>query len=173
MMKLRIMQEIVETLDTDEGSPVAEEVLSCWQHDPGTARFFRASANFIFTFKNQAREYILRFNHQSERTPEGIRAELDYLGSLASQGICVALPVKSLSGKDLETVRTSSGEFHAVVFERLPGTQYEIDDLPSYLFSPGDGHWASCTARRAGIEVRPAVVERRPVPGGRVHLPRG
>ncbi len=134
MMKLSTMQGLIQTLDEQGGSPVAEEILSCWQHDPGTARFFRASANFIFTFENQSREYILRFNHAGERTPDGVQAELDVLNYLASQAAPIGRPVRSLSGKTLEIVRTSSGRFLAAVFEKLRGFQYETPELPEHLF---------------------------------------
>jgi len=134
MMKLCTMRDIVDTL-TDQGtSPLADEIASRWSPDPGSVRFLRASANFVFTFTASGKKYVLRFNHADERTREHVQAEVDYLQYLASAGMYVAKPIPSLSGNDVESVQTSYGVFHAVVFEALSGTQFEIDELTSDMF---------------------------------------
>ena len=50
MMRLSTMWAVDRTIDADGRSPIADEILAAWGHDPGTARFFRSSANFIYTF---------------------------------------------------------------------------------------------------------------------------
>jgi len=50
MMKLSLMKTIVPTLTATGESALANQLLSAWPHDPGTATFLRASANTLFTF---------------------------------------------------------------------------------------------------------------------------
>jgi Ser/Thr protein kinase RdoA (MazF antagonist) len=129
MMKLSVMQALVETVEHDGRSTVADAILRRWSHTEGTARFVRASANFLFTFQNAGRAYFLRFNHASERTAAYIQAEVDYLHHLAGQGIPVARPMRPLSGNDVEQVDTPQGRFQAVVFEALPWQHVALQDL--------------------------------------------
>ena len=135
MMKLSLMQAVVETLNATYASPIADALVAAWAHDPGSARYFRASANFIFVFKREGQPAILRFVHANERTPAAIQAELDYLQHLAAHNVPVALPIRSLSGRWLESVETTLGVFHAVVFELFPDAQYDLDDLSLAQFT--------------------------------------
>ena len=52
---------------------------------------------------------------------------------LSDNNIPVAKPVKSLSGKYIETVNTSIGTYYAVVFTALHGKQFEIEDLDKFI----------------------------------------
>jgi Ser/Thr protein kinase RdoA (MazF antagonist) len=135
MMKLSLMHAVVDTLNATQGSPIAETILAAWAHDPGSARYFRASANFVFVFKRDDQPCILRFSHASERTAEAIQAELAFLAHLAAHAVPVARPIESLAGQFVESVATPLGVFHAVVFERLAGQQYDIDELSPAQFT--------------------------------------
>ncbi len=134
MMKLGIMQEVVATVNDHWESDLADRLLLHWEHDDERAKYWRASANFIFFFKREGKGYVLRFNHASERTAVAIQAEIDYVNILAEQGICVAKPVRSIAGNEVESVVTAHGIFHAVVFEALPGKQLELEDLTPEQF---------------------------------------
>ena len=129
MMKLSAMQALIMTLNENEESPIANVIAFRWNHDPGTVRFFRASANFLFLFKYSGQDYVLRFINVNERTFDAIHAELAYLDHLASQGVRAAKPVLSRADNLVETIETDLGVFHAVVFERLMGEQFELSDL--------------------------------------------
>jgi hypothetical protein len=59
MMKLSLMQALVDTLSATYTSPIADAIVAAWAHDQGSARYFRASANFIFVFENEGQSYIL------------------------------------------------------------------------------------------------------------------
>lgn len=128
-MTLRLMQAVVDTLDDQYESPIADTIVRLWTPDQPCVRYFRASANFIFTFALHDQPAILRFAHESERTAEAVEAELAFLHHLAARHIPVVLPKRSLSGRYVESVATSLGVFYAVVFERLPGEHCDIDDL--------------------------------------------
>jgi len=149
------MQEVVATVNDQWESPLADELLLHWEHDAGSARYWRASANFIFFFKKSGRDYILRFNHASERTPDAIQAEIDYVNDLAARGIRVAKPIQSISGNYVESIATTRGVFHTVVFEMLRGKQVDLDELTPEQFvcwgqALGELHNASAQYAKPG-----------------------
>lgn len=123
------MQAVIEAVDESRKNTVAEEIGSRWGAAPGSIRLFRASANFVFKFTREGQEYVLRFNHAEERTRQGVEAELAYVHHLAGQGIRVVQPVPSLRGGLVESVQTSLGLFHAVVFEAMRGQQLDLGEL--------------------------------------------
>jgi Ser/Thr protein kinase RdoA (MazF antagonist) len=135
MMKLSIMQEVAATLNDHGESDLADKLLLYWEHDPERARYWRASANFIFFFKRLGQDYVLRFNHASERTTVTIQAEIDYVNELAGKGIRVAKPIRSVASNYVESVVTAHGVFHAVVFEVLAGKQINLKDLTPNQFA--------------------------------------
>ena len=135
MMKLSTMKALTDTLNDEWESVIADQILACWEYDKGTAKYFRASANFQFIFQKAEKQYFLRFNHSTERSIDSIRAEVDYINHLSSKGIIVAKPVSSIAGHFVESVSTSQGVFHAVVFEALAGEQFEeIEELTPEIF---------------------------------------
>jgi len=155
MMKLSAMRALVMTLNEHDESPIANVIASRWDPDPGTVRFFRASANFLFLFKHSGQDYVLRFINANERTIDSIRAELTYIDHLASQGIHLAKPVRSLADNFVESIATDQGLFHAVAFERLMGEQYELSDLTSAMLTRwgqalGELHTAAQSYRGTG-----------------------
>lgn len=135
MMKLSTMLKIDNTIDTYGRSQIAERILSFWEHDSESARFFRASANFVYVFRKAGERYILRFTEQTERTTTAIQAELALLRFLDSTGMKVTLPVMSKAGRWLETVETHLGTFRAIVFTYMPGTQADIAELHPTQFA--------------------------------------
>jgi Ser/Thr protein kinase RdoA (MazF antagonist) len=129
MMKLSLMKLVMDTIDKSWKSTFAESILERWEYDKGSVFFIRASANFIFIFKNGGKHYFLRFNHSMERSFESIDSELSILQYLHSKGIHAAQPVPSKSGQLLEWVQTELGAFYAVVFEAVPGRHEEWDEI--------------------------------------------
>ncbi len=129
-MRLSMMWRVDATVDAAGRSPVAERILANWAHDPGSARFFRSSANFVYRFRSDGERRFLRFADASERGRDVVEAELDLVGWLAGAGVAVARPLPSLQENLVETAETDLGAFHAVVFEALDGGQVDdVDDL--------------------------------------------
>ena len=118
MMKLSLMKDIMETISESGESELANRLLTAWLTTPEAVKFFRASANVVFTFTKAHHSYVLRFNHESERSAEEIRAEMTYLQHLVSAGIYIARPVRSIAGRYVESMETPLGIFHSVVFEK-------------------------------------------------------
>jgi Ser/Thr protein kinase RdoA (MazF antagonist) len=158
MMKLRLMKKVVETIDDNYRSPLADLLVSRWKHAPGTAKFIRASANTVFVFKDNNKPYFLRCAHTTERTREYIQGELAFIKHLAAEGMRVANPVPSLNGNDVESVETMHGVFHAVVFEALEGQHQELDELSHeklMLWGKTLGH-LHCASQSYAPENRPS-----------------
>lgn len=129
MMKLANMSIVIGTLNERRGCSIADEIASRWEHTEGSVRFFRASANFLFTFEHADRAFFLRFIHAAERNQSSIQAEMNYLQYLATRGVSVAIPVRSSAGHLVEAVSTARGTWNAVVFERLTGNSFESNEL--------------------------------------------
>lgn len=128
-MKLSTMAKVVATVDSEWRSPLAEQILESWGYDEGSVYYFRASANFLFIFKKDDKTFFLRFSDSNEKELSSIESEIEILEYLRNQPIRVALPVKSLNDNYIETIKTEIGTFNAVVFEALPGKQYETEEL--------------------------------------------
>lgn len=143
MMRLSTMLRVDGTISDDGRSPVADEILARWSSDVGSARFFRSSANFLYTFQRAGAPYFLRFTDQAERRREDVDAEIAIVRALADMGIDVADPVTSDHGRCVETVETSSGTFHAVVFPALMGSTLDMNELSVAQF----GAWGAALGR--------------------------
>lgn len=130
MMKLTTLWSFDRTVDPGTGrSPIADRIAANWVHDPGTVRFFRSSANFIYTLERAGRLAYLRIAATAERSLPVITAELDLLSRLHRDGILVVQPIASTTGRQVVTQETDVGSFHAVLFDRLDGRQRELEDL--------------------------------------------
>ena len=134
-MKLSAMKKVIETVDQEWKSPLAEKILERWGYDEGSVYYFRSSANFIFVFKKDGKRYFLRFNDSYERELNMIKSEIKILLYLGTKSLQVAEPVKSINDEYIEVIETESGIFYAVVFEALQGKQFEIDELEIEQFS--------------------------------------
>ncbi len=129
MMKLSLMNQLIQTVDGQGRSPLAERLLQPWGFDPGTVKFFRASANCLFVFRRQGRRCFLRFNHLEERGNDSVGDELRLHQELLAQGIPVARPIPSSGGNLIEAQETAVGPVLAVVFEALEGEQPDLAEM--------------------------------------------
>jgi Ser/Thr protein kinase RdoA (MazF antagonist) len=134
MMKLSTMFKVDSTVDTQWRSRIAERMLEHWEHDQGSAQFFRSSTNFVYAFRKGGEPYFLRFAESAERTEAEIEAEMALLSFLDSLGMTVTTPIASKNGRCVETVETDLGTFHAVVFAELQGSQGAIEELSTAQF---------------------------------------
>ncbi|QYR21186.1 phosphotransferase [Paenibacillus sp. sptzw28] len=143
MMKLSTMKKVMDTVDADWRSPLADQIAAPWGYDPGSVLCLRCSANFVFVLRKEGRLYFLRFNDACERELSQVESEIGLLLYLRDQPVRTAQPVPSRSGKYVETVHTEVGTYHAVLFEALPGDQLEIEDLNAAQFR----NWGSALGR--------------------------
>lgn len=148
MIPLEYMVRFFETVNDDWTSPIADQIASRWGMNRAGATCVRASANYVFRIKGEGEETILRFNHDGERAPENIQAELDFLLFLQRKGLNVNRPLSSRDGALVETVPTMLGVFHAVMFDALPGEHIQLEEMSPPLLrlwgrSLGELHQAS------------------------------
>ena len=129
MMHLGLMKRFFDTVDGEWRSPVVAQIASAWMGSDCDVRILRASANFVCVVQSHLGKTFLRFNHASERSSEAVAGELEFIHHLSRRGVPVALPLHSRAGNFVESVATDLGLFHAVLFEALPGTHLEIDQL--------------------------------------------
>ena len=137
MMRLSTMWSVDRTLRSDGGSSVAHDLLQAWRHDEASARFFRSSANFVYSFQRDGAACFLRFAHDSERTRASVETETKLLAWLTREGVHVATPIASKDGQLVVTSTTGLGTFHAVVFGAEKGDQLEPGELDDNAFASG------------------------------------
>ena len=129
MMKLGLMKRFFDHVDADWRCPIADEIALRWFADGARVRCRRASANFVFHVAASTGEYFLRFNHESERSPDAFAGEIEFVIRLVDSGIRASIPIRALSGSFVESVPTEMGVFHATVFEALRGRHIECDEM--------------------------------------------
>lgn len=98
MMKLSTMLKVDSTVNTQWQSRIAEQILEHWEHDQGSAQFFRSSTNFVYVFRKGGERSFLRFADSAERTGAAIEAEMALLGFVASKGMTVTTPLRPKMG---------------------------------------------------------------------------
>lgn len=85
--------------------------------------------SFIYRFRRDDAQYILRITHSFRRTPEMIRGEVDWINYLAAGGATVARAVVSAGGELVETIDDGAGgRFLATAFTCAPGRPPRADD---------------------------------------------
>ncbi len=113
---------------------VANRFIRCWEHDEGTLRFWRASSNFVYVFTHHQKRYFLRFSFESDNTLEQISAELDFMDYVGQHGYASVSPIPSNNGKLVESVKTNTGAYFAVVFTEAVGHQLDIEEMSDEQF---------------------------------------
>ncbi|MGB3331095.1 MAG: phosphotransferase [Thermomicrobiales bacterium] len=129
MMPLSQIRAFDRTVTEDGHSAVADRLAAPWTHDPGSVRFFRTSANIVVTLSRNGRRAFLRASAASERTRRTIEDELRLIEAVAAAQIPVVTLIASDRGERIETIETSLGRFHVVLFDGLPGTHRADDAL--------------------------------------------
>lgn len=88
--------------------------------------------NFVYEFKRNEIEYILRIGHSDHREYDMIRSELDWVNFLAQNNADVSTPIKSITGNLVEKEILNDGSYFTVTaYEKAKGimpTKENIDD---------------------------------------------
>ena len=134
MMKLSTMKKLVDTLTKDWESPIADQILEKWNHDPDSLFYVRSSTNFVFKFKENGQLRYLRFNSTSERSREETENEIEILCFLNKRDPNIVKPILSKKNRFVEVVKTEIDDYIAVVFEGYNGKMYEVEDLSDDQF---------------------------------------
>lgn len=111
-------------------------LLNHWHYDEENLDLldqFRISSNAIYPFTYKGEVQLLRFSPNKEKSPETIKAELEFLGYLKSEGYSVPDIIRSVDNNDLKVIDTDWGVYSAVVFSRLSGKRFDRIDLTDEL----------------------------------------
>jgi amicoumacin kinase len=78
--------------------------------------------SYIYEFKRNDSDYILRIGHSRRRTPDLIRGEVEWINHLADGGAGVARAIRSDNGHLVEAIDDNQGDqFLATAFVKAPG----------------------------------------------------
>jgi Ser/Thr protein kinase RdoA (MazF antagonist) len=154
-MKLSLMKNFYDTVDSERRSPILDTITSRWFESADTS-IIRASANFVARVNNGDATYYLRLNHETERTLHHIDNEVAYIQRLIAKGINANEPVTSLTGKLVESVETELGILNAVLFSEMKGEHIEVTELDLAGFSKWGASLAEIHNAGHGLELENA-----------------
>ncbi|MGZ9584258.1 phosphotransferase enzyme family protein [Paenibacillus marinisediminis] len=86
-------------------------------------QFVGGFQNFIYEYQHNNKSYILRFTPSAHRSSNLVQAELDWILYLASSGIAVSEPIRSLDGRLAEVIKAQGMYFTAASFEKAQGSK--------------------------------------------------
>lgn len=107
----------------------AQSLLQFWEHDEGTLEFRRASSNFVYAFMHKKVQYFLRLSFDQDNSIEQIKAELEFMHYLHSNGFPTVTPIQSNNQRLIETLKTPEGTYIAVVFSAAKGVTLDEDTI--------------------------------------------
>lgn len=107
----------------------AKALLQFWEHDEGTLELWRASSNFVYAFEYNQVQYFLRLSFDQDNSIEQIKAELEFMQYLQSNGFPTVTPIQSINKKLIETLKTPEGTYIAVVFNAANGINLDEDTI--------------------------------------------
>jgi Ser/Thr protein kinase RdoA (MazF antagonist) len=95
--------------------------------------------SFIYEFRRNGGDYILRVGHSGRRPTALIRGEVDWINYLADGGASVARAVLSARGELVEALDDGhGGDFLATAFEKAPGVDpWKTERGPAYYRAYG------------------------------------
>jgi Ser/Thr protein kinase RdoA (MazF antagonist) len=108
---------------------VAQSLVKFWEYDEGTLKLWRASSNFVYAFERNQVQYFLRISFEQDNSIDQIIAELEFMQYLQLNGFPSVTPIRSISGKLIETLKTPEGTYIAVVFSAANGINLDTDTI--------------------------------------------
>ena len=112
-------------VDSTSKVNAAKVALARWGGDTLSRQHFGASPSTVFKAKIAGRDHALRLTEPAFRTRGLIEAECDFVDFLASRGISVVRPIRSVSGNWVEEVSDGTGPVYASVASWAPGSRVE------------------------------------------------
>ncbi|MFN2139759.1 MAG: phosphotransferase enzyme family protein [Candidatus Promineifilaceae bacterium] len=101
---------------------ILQEAMRRYGIAAGSIELLGTVESFIYAYKKDGEEHILRLGHSKRRTPDLIRGEVDWINYLAAGGAGVAQAVASQSGELVEEIPDAAGgRFLATAFVRAQG----------------------------------------------------
>lgn len=102
---------------------------------PENIKLLDGFESFMYEFIRPDGEYILRIGHSSRRTPDLIRGEVDWINTLARNGVTVARAIMSDAGQLVELIDDGQGgQFLCTAFVKARGAMAGKDQINEALF---------------------------------------
>ncbi len=112
-----------------DNSDLAKMLVENWDYDSDSLdemfKYFRISSNAVYPFKYDGKTRFLRFSPVKEKIKDNLIGELEFIRFLKSKGYPTLCTVASKNNQELLEVSTPWGDFFAVVFDGVAGTQLE------------------------------------------------
>lgn len=111
--------------------------------DPKAIKVLGGFENFIYEFKRENEEVILRFVHSTHRTYNHVLAEIEFIDYLSKNGANVSTIIKNNKDQIAFKIRCENNEFFTVsAFTKAPGTfvkEQRFNDDFNYMFGKAVG----------------------------------
>lgn len=112
------MEKFIKDLFTEE---ILNEAISKYELDKDSIKQLGGFESFIYSFKAQDKDYILRITHNSRRSPEMIESEMHWIDFLHQNGINCALPYLTKDNKLQDIIGKDESSFIVCAFDKVPG----------------------------------------------------
>jgi amicoumacin kinase len=130
----------IEELYNDQ---VLNEFLGMYGIEKNTVKFVGGFDSYVYSYKRDGKDFILKITHSLRRSTSYIQAEIDWLNYMAREKVSVANAVPSISGSLVETLGTEDSHFIAIAYEEAPGTKPSEEEWNNYLFE----EWGKITGQ--------------------------
>ena len=135
------MLKITEDTFTENSRYILAEASRRYGISPDDLNRLGSFASFIFAFKRNGQDFILRVNPATHRSTNLIMGELEWINYLADNGVPVCRPVPSQNGSLIEVVELNNIDEDAkayytlTAFTRAAGRRPVKDDWNDELFT--------------------------------------
>jgi Ser/Thr protein kinase RdoA (MazF antagonist) len=160
---------MLKQIATQYSEAILQRAAICYGARRGDLTELEGFENYIYSFRRDGQDLILRIGHTLHRSLPHTQAEIEWLNYLVGRGLPVARPVVSRAGRWLEVIDSghNQGQFIAIAFERAPGAILDDEPRAKARYWNGDlfEQWGAVMGRlhRAASEYSdPAPPARRP-----------
>lgn len=125
------MEKHIHQLFNEE---ILERAASLYTMDLGSLQKIGGFESYVYGYKHNNKEYILRITHSSHRSKVMVQGELDWLEYLYKNNAAVCMPVYSIHNQLVELIPIAEDNyFLTTAFEKAPGRHLKAEDVTDSL----------------------------------------
>ncbi|WP_084315276.1 phosphotransferase enzyme family protein [Clostridium hydrogeniformans] len=102
---------------------ILKETASRFGVDTSTLELLGNYQNYIYQYKKESKEYILRITHSSHRKDKEVIGELQWILYLSNNGISASKPIYSIYDRLTERINVDDSYFIITSFEKAMGNK--------------------------------------------------
>lgn len=126
------MEKYVKELFTEEVLEITSKLYGIEREDLYIVGGFE---NYIYGFDKDNKSYIVRITHNSHRTVDQVKAEMDFLFYLAKSGANVSMPITTINNSFVETIEClDNSHFIICAFTKAEGERPNRTNLTNEMF---------------------------------------